>query len=366
MDSFSMVSATAFYQFKINHSETKDLGIGNYITSPKFSVGGHDWVIKYYPQGNTSPNSGKYMSVFLKLRREYVDVRAAISFVLLDKHGNVSPTTLRESAHTFTSHKIDWGFSYFIQTKELEEKYIQDDCFVLSVSVSAKSKSFTDPVPRYHPTHFVQHSNAITEASSTSSMASPCDRIQNFREENKQTDVTFDVASKRFAAHRIILAAYSPVFEAEFFGSMAESNMDNIMINEMMPSVFKAMLDFMYKGSLTVNEKLIDADEPMSYHSFLQNLLAAADRYAVEQLKTLCEHKLIKSISTDTVLSTLELAEKHNCYELKEDCVRFIVDRNNFSSLMFSEGYFKLMHNNPTLLAELKDLAEKCNLDQNI
>ncbi|KAF3336014.1 BTB/POZ and MATH domain-containing protein 1-like isoform X1 [Carex littledalei] len=153
------------------------------------------------------------------------------------------------------------------------------------------------------------------------------------------------------------MAAHSPVFEAELFGSMAESNMDcNIKINEMIPSVFKAMLDFMYNSSFSINEKLVDCEVPMSSTAFLQHLLVAADRYAAETLKVVCEGKLVESISLDIVLSSLELAEIHNCSELKNECLRFL-DKGNLGSLRLTEGYIKLMQNCPLLLAEVKDLS---------
>ena len=47
--------------------------------------------------------------------------------------------------------------------------------------------------------------------------------FKNFRMENEHTDVTFDVDGNNFVAHRLILAAHSPVFKAELFGSMIES-----------------------------------------------------------------------------------------------------------------------------------------------
>ncbi|XP_078148494.1 BTB/POZ and MATH domain-containing protein 2-like [Carex rostrata] len=340
MDSFSIVAATGVYHFKINRSETKDMDIGEKITSPNFRVGQHDWAIACYPQGNKKDNS-EYVSVFLRLRRKFVDVRATFEFAILDKDGNVSPTTLGEASHTYTSHKESWGFPRFLKRIKLEETYIKDCIFVICVKVTIKDESCTGASWNAH------------------SMCFRHERIQKFREETKGTDVTFDVNGKNFVAHRLILAAHSPVFEAAFFGSMAESNMDcNIMITEIMPSVFKAMLDFMYNGVLSVNEKLVDCEEPMSSTVFLQHLFAAADRYAVENLKATCKYELVQCISLDTVLSILQLAENHNCSDLKKKCLEFIVHKDNFVSLALSERFINLMQNYPSLLAELKDLAE--------
>ncbi|KAF3335536.1 BTB/POZ and MATH domain-containing protein 2-like protein [Carex littledalei] len=347
MDSFSMVAATGVYHFKINHSETKDMDIGEKITSPNFRVGQHDWAINCYPQGNKKDLNGKYVSVFLRLQRKFVDVRSTFEFALLDNDGNVSPTTLRETSHTFTSHKASWGFPGFFERTKLEKTYVKDCFFVFSVKVTIKDESCTGASASWN----------------THSMCFRHECIQKFQEETKGTDVTFDVHGKNFVAHRLILAAHSPVFEAAFFGSMAESNMDcKIMITEIMPSVFKAMLDFMYNGMLSVNEKLVDCEESISSTSFLQHLFAAADRYAVKNLQAACKYELVQSISLDTVLSILQLAENHNCSDLKNKCLRFVVHKDNFVSLVLSERYINLMQNYPSLLVELKELAEKQDL----
>lgn len=83
-----MVTATVTgcYQFKIHHSKTKAMGIGEKIISPKFRLGQHDWTVEYYPQGDEKEKNGKYVSVYLELQRESVDVRATYEFALLDKY----------------------------------------------------------------------------------------------------------------------------------------------------------------------------------------------------------------------------------------------------------------------------------------
>lgn len=55
-----------------------------------------------------------------------------------------------------------------------------------------------------------------------------------------------------------------------------------------------------------------------------QHLLAAADRYALERLKLLCETKLCEDVAINTVATTLALAEQHHCHQLKAVCLKFI------------------------------------------
>ena len=65
-------------------------------------------------------------------------------------------------------------------------------------------------------------------------------------ESHAGADVTFAVSGESFAAHKNILAARSPVFWAEFFGEMEEKTSRRVESQEMEPSVFGALLRFIY------------------------------------------------------------------------------------------------------------------------
>ena len=52
-------------------------------------------------------------------------------------------------------------------------------------------------------------------------------------------------AETRFKAHKFLLALRSPVFEAMFYGPMAESTKE-IVVPDVTPTAFKAMLNYLY------------------------------------------------------------------------------------------------------------------------
>jgi speckle-type POZ protein len=166
------------------------------------------------------------------------------------------------------------------------------------------------------------------------------------------TDVSFDVDGESFSAHRLVLAARSPVFRAELYGSMAESKMASITIQEMGASTFRSMLHYMYHGSLPDAGKA-DVSSTMAEY---QRLLAAADRYGVERLKKICEDKLcVNSITVDNVVSTLELAERHVCPKLKASCLDFLSDGENLKMVATTDEYFNLMQSVPSVLVEVRN-----------
>nr|XP_045088253.1 BTB/POZ and MATH domain-containing protein 2-like [Aegilops tauschii subsp. strangulata] len=156
-------------------------------------------------------------------------------------------------------------------------------------------------------------------------------------------DVTFHVGGQMFSAHRLILAARSPVFRAELLGAMKEKAGGPIEIHDMEADVFKCLLHFIYTDSLPAH-----LDVMMASH-----LLVAADRYNIERLKLICEHKLRSHIDANMVATSLVLAEQHCCNGLKEACLQFLASPSNLEAMMASDGYKHLKSSCPSALKEL-------------
>ncbi|KAJ1687377.1 hypothetical protein LUZ63_018767 [Rhynchospora breviuscula] len=172
-------------------------------------------------------------------------------------------------------------------------------------------------------------------------------QIGKLLESSETTDITFVVENQYFTCHRSILAAQSPVLKAELFENMVETTQKHIKIEDICPEVFKAMLHFMYTDSLRCDSETVSAE-------MAQHLFVAADRYAIEGLKSLCEDKLCDSVSLDTVASTLALAQRHNSPCLKNHCLEFISEPKTLISWMLTEDYVHLMRNFPSIMAEIR------------
>ncbi|KAJ4799640.1 BTB/POZ domain containing protein [Rhynchospora pubera] len=172
--------------------------------------------------------------------------------------------------------------------------------------------------------------------------------------ENKgMADVVFEVDGVLFTAHRSVLSARSPVFKAEFFGGRTESKVERIQIKDIKPAIFKAMLDFIYSDS--VPDIISNEDIPMVTQ--VQHLYKAAARYALDGLKIICEDRLIRDVSINSVISSLALADEHNCCGLKHACLDYACKPENLSQLAVKAEYIEFMVANPYLLKELSDNA---------
>ncbi|KAF3333782.1 BTB/POZ and MATH domain-containing protein 1-like protein [Carex littledalei] len=167
-------------------------------------------------------------------------------------------------------------------------------------------------------------------------------------------DVTFEVLGKKIPAHRLIMAARSPVFAAELFGSVSEVDMKCIRIEEMKADVFRAMFRFMYTDQIP-SGRSGDLSKLSFELELVQDLFVAADRYALEKLKKICEEILCNNLSVETVSTTLLLADRHNCPRLKETCLRFASKPENFMQLALTEEYLHMIQASPSLLVELRE-----------
>ncbi|KAJ4788484.1 BTB/POZ/MATH-domain protein [Rhynchospora pubera] len=318
-------------EIEFNYSKSKHLPVGQYISSPPFSVKGYEWALHFYPQGNSlAKSNGTHVSLFLKYLSNIKEVQAEFSLNILHKNGeHFSTRNPLVYNNTFKCHPSsdDWGTSKFIPRVELENLFCKDGLVIISCKIMVVSA----------PAGVDDSTNGL------------CHDIEKLWGRGERFDVTFEVEEERIYAHKFMLAARSPVFEAELYGSMKEAKSSNIKIKDIKAEVFKALLRFIYTDKFDDGELKRGLSDEL-----VQDLFAAADRYALEKLKMQCEKRLHVYLSIDTVLTTLTLAEQHNSAWLKEKCLQFASNSKNFTQLALTEEYVQMMQVFPSLLVELR------------
>ncbi|CAH8588800.1 unnamed protein product [Schistosoma curassoni] len=121
------------------------------------------------------------------------------------------------------------------------------------------------------------------------------------------------VVLRQFEAHKAILAARSPVFAAMFGHGMEESRANRVEITDMEPDTVAEVLRYIYTGQVVGMNRLA------------HELLAAADKYQLERLKTMCEEALVESLSVENACDIFGLADMHNAEQLKAHTLEFIM-----------------------------------------
>lgn len=157
---------------------------------------------------------------------------------------------------------------------------------------------------------------------------------------NKQlSDVTITVGARKFYAQRAILSVRSAVFAAMFQSGMQESKPNcTISVEDIEPDVFHEVLRFIY------------TEQVKGLAAMAHELLAAADKYALDQLKNMCVRHLCGNITKDTVLQTLVQADLYRVQQLKDTAIRFICVN---IKQMHAADWMGFCVTNPCLAAEI-------------
>ncbi|KAF7103980.1 hypothetical protein CFC21_104908 [Triticum aestivum] len=313
---------------------TETMGHGDCIRS-SLNVGGYEWEICIYPA-----------------MRDTDGTRANLSCCLVDLTGARVP--LGGSVSWIFNRP--WTFCYLVKCSPVAREnisppvrlistgklplsgFLLNDSFTVECTITVFKEDL--PAPATTPGK---------QVSGSGSSPSLQDHLAELLRSGMEADVTFLVSGKSFAAHKLILAARSPVLMAEFFGDMKETSSRCVEIKDMKAEVFEPLLYFIYTDSV-----LEFSLQHERVTMLAQHLLAAADRYGLDRLKQICEGKLSDGISVDTAAITLALAEQHYCPQLKVKCVDFIVSTPAIlDAVLATDGYKHLEASCPMVLPEL-------------
>ncbi|XP_065204308.1 speckle-type POZ protein B-like [Planococcus citri] len=166
--------------------------------------------------------------------------------------------------------------------------------------------------------------------------------LERIHIEEDFSDVTISVKNKNYPVHKAILAARSSVFRAMFKSNMRESQKNHITVTDIDQDVFQEMLHYIYTGK-TKNLEVLAFE-----------LLPAADKYDLKDLKTMCEEALFKRLAPDNALKILILADMYHAKKLKTLAIRYI-KRNaaNCKDFKSDEILKVLKTSRPQLMADI-------------
>ncbi|KVH99252.1 BTB/POZ-like protein [Cynara cardunculus var. scolymus] len=132
--------------------------------------------------------------------------------------------------------------------------------------------------------------------------------------ESIHTDIVICASDGNIGAHRAVLAARSPVFRSMFSHDLKEKEMSAINISDMSLEACEAFLSYIYSNI---------RHEDFLIHRL--DLIRAADKYDVSDLKDACQESLLEDIDTKNVLERLQNAYLYRLPRLKVCCIEYLV-----------------------------------------
>ncbi|XP_001602264.2 speckle-type POZ protein-like isoform X1 [Nasonia vitripennis] len=295
------------------------------VKSSVFTMGAnkeYQWRLRMYPHGCDEEDSN-HLSLFLQLVSPTdTPVSAKFDFSIIKPDGQ---------KHTLASHKIrsytQWkslGYHELIERSHLLDErtgYMSDDTLKVSCDVSVATGNMVNQPSLEEP-----------------ELPEPIDAelnllrdLDNMLSNKIYADVGLLVGDDRFEVHKALLSARSRVFAAMFEHDMKEKQQSEVRILDIEKEVLEELIRFLYTGRV----KEIDTIAP--------GLLAAADKYALNDLKLMCERSIFSNLTVDNVLNTLVIADRHNSLTLKQQAIEFMKANaprlmDNLANFLLSSG----------------------------
>lgn len=155
------------------------------------------------------------------------------------------------------------------------------------------------------------------------------DGLKELLNENKLIDCILKVGDRSIPCHQLILSACSPYFRELYF-SEDDKGTDKmeVVLENLDPDVMEAIVNYMYSADIDINDDNV------------QGILAAANRFQIPSVFTVCVNYLQKQLSEKNCLGIYRLALMLNSSRLAMASRNHIADR--FETLAKEADFLEL------------------------
>jgi speckle-type POZ protein len=280
---------------------------------------GYQWNFQLYPGGYYHSKEAVYLSVYLHcVSAEQEDCKVKAKYAFRIPSANHSSYMGED---TFCRKSKVMGLPNFRRRSDVldpSKDFLVDGNLTIEVDIQV----YKDASPFWEPKSELKG-----------------DFMKILESANQSGDVTFQVGSEEFPAHRLVLEARAPVLAALIEDYPPETP---IHIQDIKTSVFRSLLRFIYAN---------DVPKPEEFQKEARELLDVANRFGCKGLKLSAEAELVESgITVDTAADLVLLGDAKNCALLKEAAMDFFAA--NPTSVMSSPGWEKVEESLP-LMKEL-------------
>lgn len=309
------------------------------------------WRLVCYPKGNYGASSN-YMSIFLEYIKGERDIKAKAEYSLVNRKCEL--TEMRKDAQ-FSVYKCgnSRGFINYVKYDTLtllENETLDDDKLKIYVRITIMDDAITEET-KYQEFDEMESVNFSTRGLEglvrdfSQLLVHSTTKKSDIQIRVSMSDLDYDddhamSTPVTFDAHKLILAARSPVFAAMFASCTLENTTNIIDIHDLHPNTIQSMLEYIYTGKVNdIKKSTVE-------------LYRCADKYQLEDLRYQAEMALMSSLSIDTSAEILLLADQHHSKELKSRVMQFIVN-GNLKSIIQTEGWHKYVACIPELVTEV-------------
>lgn len=319
------------FTWTIQNFSSRPEKVGEILESSTFPAGSNGelkWTLRAHPKGRRDAED--YFSLYLNLvSSSYKGTELPVKYqlVLLNDKYEIAKCKSGERPFFPGSKCQNWGFSKFIELDFLLNQangLLPDGNLIIVCEGAATVENVNT---------FGLSSKPETEIPQRSLP----ENLSSFENE-EFSDITFSVGGKDILAHKKILAAKSPLFAATFKCKVEESKPNRVVITDMKYEVFREMLRYIYTGKSS------------NIETMAEDLLAAAGKYDLSELKKMCETVLCSRLTVTNAADLLVLSDMHCAKQLKAQAICFI--NKCAKEVMLTPTWKNMSLNHPHVIIE--------------
>lgn len=272
---------------------------------------------KYVWRLELCPQNAKYQSLFVRMVEPVFDgkVKVRISSAIIGDEGKaLKKYHGREWVEFRSDNESCGGWPNFVKRRHLidEHSVYLDDQNALTVRVKIR---FYDSVL---PTKIKQRALSLLVHD-----------LQQLLGSETFADVQIKVDGQTIDARKDMLVKRCAVFAKMFESKLNEAKTNIIEINDVEFEVMRSLINYLNTGTI---DRLMDTP-------FALKLFAAADKYQLGLLMTMCENFIVSGLDDDTVMSALVCGYLHCSPKIKNACYNYINYESKIQQIVHFKGW---------------------------
>uniref|UniRef100_A0A915PR54 BTB domain-containing protein n=1 Tax=Setaria digitata TaxID=48799 RepID=A0A915PR54_9BILA len=346
MDTIVFMHKWSVAQFSVQQELSSP---GDFIESNIFGSTDHDYRfrLKLFPCGKDEECRG-YLSLFLQIFKcPSAKLRFRVNFYIEAADGPRG-CALNKNVVTINRGGIVTA-SKFFSTETLKSrvaKFLPDDVLTVGVELTVYGdQNSTEVEPDLDVLYGYSGSSTLGVSLGVSdevrARLDPNFMGRDFGqllESGDFSDFSLNVGRRSFKCHKAILSARSPFFQAMFRDQTnQESLRGEVNLEDITPETMACILEYIYKDNCSESSKRT------------LEILAAADRFCLDRLKSLCQEALAKDLSPNNFCERLRAADLYNAPILKWKILNLLQKHRNY--IVDNEDWVALENECPYLAA---------------
>jgi hypothetical protein len=152
------------------------------------------------------------------------------------------------------------------------------------------------------------------------------------------SDITLMVEGIPVRAHKLMLMR-CPYFKAMLLGNMSESKQSVVHLEIVRHRIILAVLEYLY-----TDDVLIPLEMAME-------LFVAADLFAIPRLQSMCERRLLESMTVENAASIFHTADVHSAVSLRAKALGYVL--SHFEAVSKTDAFEDMARSNVELVFEI-------------